>query len=102
MCVRARSVSGHPEGPYRAMECEEGLSLQIYEGVDTLDKLFRHAVAKFKHLPCLGTRDIISQEDEKQPDGKVFQKVHLNTRARRIATSRANIPDVEVQVELAA
>ncbi|XP_072532761.1 long-chain-fatty-acid--CoA ligase 4b [Salminus brasiliensis] len=76
-CVRARSVSGHPEGPYRAVECVDSLVQQGFEGVDTLDKLFRHAVAKFKHTPCLGTRNVVSKENETQPDGKVFQKLVL-------------------------
>uniref|UniRef100_A0A8B9HQ13 long-chain-fatty-acid--CoA ligase n=1 Tax=Astyanax mexicanus TaxID=7994 RepID=A0A8B9HQ13_ASTMX len=93
-CVRARSVSGHLEGPYRAVDCEEALVRQDFEGVDTLDKLFRHAVAKFKQTPCLGTRSIISKENETQPDGKVFQKLVLGE------YSWKSYEEVEHEVEL--
>uniref|UniRef100_A0AAY5EGH9 long-chain-fatty-acid--CoA ligase n=1 Tax=Electrophorus electricus TaxID=8005 RepID=A0AAY5EGH9_ELEEL len=75
--IRARSVSGNPEGPYRAVESAQALAWEMFEGVDTLDKLFRHAVSRFKHTPCLGTRELLSQDTEVQPDGKVFQKLVL-------------------------
>uniref|UniRef100_A0AAR2JQ49 long-chain-fatty-acid--CoA ligase n=1 Tax=Pygocentrus nattereri TaxID=42514 RepID=A0AAR2JQ49_PYGNA len=94
VCVRARSVSGHPEGPYRAVDSVEALAKQGFEGVDTLDKLFRHAVTNFKQFPCLGTREIISQEKETQPDGKVFQKLVLGE------YSWKSYEDVEREVEL--
>ncbi|XP_047665046.1 long-chain-fatty-acid--CoA ligase 4b [Tachysurus fulvidraco] len=76
-CVRACSVSGGPEGPYRAVQCVKHLVQQEFEGVDTLDKLFRYAVDTFTHLPCLGSREVISYDNETQPDGKVFQKLVL-------------------------
>ncbi|XP_066514320.1 long-chain-fatty-acid--CoA ligase 4b [Hoplias malabaricus] len=75
--VRARSVSGGPEGPYRAIESLDALVQEGFEGVDTLDKLFRRAVSSYSNSPCLGTRDILSLEREPQPDGKVFQKLVL-------------------------
>ncbi|KAF7689044.1 long-chain-fatty-acid--CoA ligase 4b [Silurus meridionalis] len=76
-CVRAHSVSGHPEGPYRAVQCVDGLVQQELEGVDTLDKLFCYAVSRFTNSPCVGSREILSQDNETQPDGKVFQKLVL-------------------------
>ncbi|XP_053474375.1 long-chain-fatty-acid--CoA ligase 4b [Ictalurus furcatus] len=76
-CVRARSVSGNPEGPYRAVQCLDGLVQQEFEGMDTLDKLFRYAVGKFTHSPCIGSREVLSLENETQPNGKVFQKLVL-------------------------
>ncbi|XP_076843714.1 long-chain-fatty-acid--CoA ligase 4b [Brachyhypopomus gauderio] len=76
-CVRARSTSGHPEGPYRATDSMHALARETFEGVDTLDKLFRHAVSKFKDTPCLGTRELLSCETEVQPGGKVFKKLVL-------------------------
>ncbi|XP_060768935.1 long-chain-fatty-acid--CoA ligase 4b [Neoarius graeffei] len=75
--VRACSVSGSPEGPYRAVQCLDGLVQWEFEGMDTVDKLFRYAVDRFTHSPCVGTREILSQENETQPDGKVFQKLVL-------------------------
>lgn len=76
-CERARSISGSPEGPYRAIESVDALVAQGFEGIDTLDKLFLHAVKKFGHAPCLGTREVLSEEDETQPNGKIFKKLVL-------------------------
>uniref|UniRef100_A0A8C2EUT1 long-chain-fatty-acid--CoA ligase n=1 Tax=Cyprinus carpio TaxID=7962 RepID=A0A8C2EUT1_CYPCA len=75
--VRARSLSGRPEGPYRAVESADALVTQDFEGVDTLDKLFVHAVKRFGQASCLGTREVLSEEEEKQPNGKIFKKLVL-------------------------
>lgn len=78
-CERARSISGCPEGPYRAVESTDALVTQDFEGVDTLDKLFVHAVKRFSKALCLGTREVLSEEEEKQPNGKIFKKVNSFT-----------------------
>lgn len=78
-CERARSISGSPEGPYRAIESVDALAALGFEGVDTLDKLFLHAVKRFSHAPCLGTREVLSEEEETQPNGKIFKKVNLSS-----------------------
>lgn len=44
---------------------------------DTLDKLFEFAIDKFGDKQCLGTREIIDEEDELQPNGRVFKKYVL-------------------------
>ncbi len=75
-CERAQSISGRPEGPYRAVESADALVTQDFEDVDTLDKLFVHAVKRFSKAPCLGTREVLSEEEEKQPNGKIFKKVN--------------------------
>lgn len=75
-CERARSTSGRPEGPYRAVESVDGLTTQNFDGIDTLDKLFVHAVKRFSQAPCLGTREVLSEEEEKQANGKLFKKVN--------------------------
>uniref|UniRef100_W5K1X0 long-chain-fatty-acid--CoA ligase n=1 Tax=Astyanax mexicanus TaxID=7994 RepID=W5K1X0_ASTMX len=75
--IKARSVSGHPSGPYRAVNSEQRLVSQLHEGVDTLDKVFEYAVKFFPERDCLGTREVLSEEDEVQPNGKVFKKVIL-------------------------
>lgn len=41
----------------------------------TLDKEFEYAVKQFPQRDCLGTREVLSEEDEVQPNGKVFKKV---------------------------
>ncbi|KAG7272934.1 hypothetical protein CRUP_002514 [Coryphaenoides rupestris] len=74
---RARSVSGEAQGPYRALAATKRLASTMHPGVDTLDKMFEHSVQSFTHRDCLGTRELISEEDEQQSNGKVLKKVIL-------------------------
>uniref|UniRef100_A0A671Y0H3 long-chain-fatty-acid--CoA ligase n=1 Tax=Sparus aurata TaxID=8175 RepID=A0A671Y0H3_SPAAU len=75
--IKARSVSGHPAGPYRAVNNQDKLVAWLHPGVDTLDKMFEYAAGRFPQRDCLGTREVLSEEDELQPNGKVFKKVIL-------------------------
>ncbi|XP_015234273.1 PREDICTED: long-chain-fatty-acid--CoA ligase 3-like [Cyprinodon variegatus] len=75
--IKARSISGHPAGPYRAINSQEKLVALVQPGVDTLDKMFEYAARRFPNRDCLGTREVLSEEDEPQPNGKVFKKVIL-------------------------
>lgn len=50
----------------------------IQDKLDTMEKVFCSAVSQHKNKPALGTRVIISEEDEMQPDGKIFKKVHFS------------------------
>lgn len=77
MRVKARTTSGNREGPYRSVDHFDSLAREDLPGKDTLDKLFRYAVERFGPAHCLGTRDILSKENEVQPSGKVFKKVYL-------------------------
>lgn len=73
--IKACSVSGNPAGPYRAINSQEKLVAWLQPGVDTLDKMFEYAARRFPKRDCLGTREVLSEEDEPQPNGKVFKKV---------------------------
>ncbi|KAG7215132.1 hypothetical protein INR49_022748 [Caranx melampygus] len=75
--AKARSVFGCPEGPYRAVSATKRLVTSMHPGVDTLDKVFEYAAMRFPERDCLGTREVISEEDEQQSNGKVFKKVVL-------------------------
>ncbi|KAM6970342.1 long-chain-fatty-acid--CoA ligase 3a [Aplochiton taeniatus] len=75
--LKAQSVSGRPEGPYRDVGATKGLVSALQPGMDTLDKVFEYAAQRFPHRDCLGTREVISEEDERQGNGKVFKKVIL-------------------------
>ena len=44
---------------------------------DTLEKMFRHVTKLHKTKPCLGTRQILGEEEEVQPNGKVFKKYKM-------------------------
>ncbi|XP_057705721.1 long-chain-fatty-acid--CoA ligase 4 isoform X3 [Corythoichthys intestinalis] len=75
--VKARSTTGRAEGPYRCVDRFESLAKEDLPGKDTLDKLFTFAVERFGDSPCLGTRELLSEENEKQPNGKIFKKLIL-------------------------
>jgi len=45
--------------------------------LNTMEKVFSHAVGKFNDRQSLGTREILGEEKEAQPDGKVFAKYNL-------------------------
>uniref|UniRef100_A0A673LBL2 long-chain-fatty-acid--CoA ligase n=1 Tax=Sinocyclocheilus rhinocerous TaxID=307959 RepID=A0A673LBL2_9TELE len=75
--VKARSISGHPSGPYRDVGALGALATCLQPGVSTLDRVFESSVCRNPHLNCLGTRELLSEEDETQEDGRVFKKVIL-------------------------
>ncbi|KAL0175103.1 hypothetical protein M9458_031071, partial [Cirrhinus mrigala] len=72
--VKARSVSGQPSGPYRDVGALRSLASCIQPGVNTLDRVFESSMSRNPHLDCLGTRELLSEEDETQEDGRVFKK----------------------------
>jgi len=45
--------------------------------VDTITKAFNYAVTKYGSKRCLGTRQVLGEEDEIQANGKVFKKLSL-------------------------
>jgi len=45
--------------------------------VDTVTKAFNYAVSKHGAKRCLGTREVLGEEDEVQNNGKVFKKLSL-------------------------
>lgn len=75
--IKAKSTTGRAEGPYRSVDHFDSLANEDFPGKDTLDKLFNHAVQRFGSAHCLGTRDVLSEENEVQPSGKVFKKLIL-------------------------
>ncbi|KAK2849411.1 hypothetical protein Q5P01_009245 [Channa striata] len=75
--IKARSTSGNAEGPYRSVDHFDSLAREDFPGKDTLDKLFEHAVQRFGQARCLGTRDVLSEETEIQPTGKLFKRLIL-------------------------
>ncbi|NXG34826.1 ACSL4 ligase, partial [Dromaius novaehollandiae] len=77
--LKAKPISDKPGSPYRSVAHLESLANINIPGADTLDKLFDHALAKFGKKDCLGTRELLSEENEMQPNGKVFKKLILGT-----------------------
>lgn len=52
----------------------------VKNGIDTMEKVLQYAVKKYPDKKCLGTREILAEEDEQQPDGRMFKKVSLDSR----------------------
>lgn len=47
----------------------------VKDKIDTLQKVFQYSVHKYTESYCLGTRDILAEEDEVQKNGRIFKKV---------------------------
>jgi long-chain acyl-CoA synthetase len=47
----------------------------LFAECSTVDDLFRRAVQLYARDRCLGSRQVLSEEEEKQPNGKIFKKV---------------------------
>ncbi|XP_063061074.1 long-chain-fatty-acid--CoA ligase 3a [Engraulis encrasicolus] len=77
--VKARSVGRGegPEGPYRDLDAINKLAHTITPGMHTLEQVLESSVRRFPSRHCLGTRELLREEDEEQSNGKVFKKVIL-------------------------
>ncbi|XP_077296277.1 acyl-CoA synthetase long-chain isoform X2 [Arctopsyche grandis] len=49
----------------------------LREDINTMDKMLRAVVFVHGQQRCLGTREIINEEDEIQPNGRVFKKYNM-------------------------
>ncbi|XP_046657641.1 long-chain-fatty-acid--CoA ligase 4-like [Daphnia pulicaria] len=49
----------------------------LQDKIDTMEKVFRFAVRQHGQKSALGTREILAEEDEMQPNGRVFKKFLL-------------------------
>ena len=54
-----------------------GLDHFLAENIQTMDKCFDYAVNQHSYKPMVGTREILSEEDEKQADGRVYKKWNM-------------------------
>ncbi|XP_078068048.1 long-chain-fatty-acid--CoA ligase 4 isoform X2 [Mustelus asterias] len=75
--LKAKATSDKPGSPFRSVDHFESLAKMDFPGLDTLDKLFEAAVKQFQKQNCLGTRELLSEENEVQINGKVFKKLIL-------------------------
>ncbi|KAH7941340.1 hypothetical protein HPB49_012401 [Dermacentor silvarum] len=65
---------GDPSSPYMR---PEKLEIECLKGVQTLDEATRKAIRLYPERPALGTRPVLGQSEEKQPNGSVFKKLVL-------------------------
>ncbi|XP_057366617.1 long-chain-fatty-acid--CoA ligase 4-like isoform X3 [Daphnia carinata] len=62
----------------------------IQDNIDTMEKVFRFAVRQHGQKAALGTREILAEEDEIQPNGRVFKKFVLGSYQWRSFTQMEN------------
>ena len=72
---QAKQVSEEPNAPYRTVDNFKELTTTLFKECETVDDLFTRAVGLYGPNECLGTRELLSEEDELQKNGKVFKKV---------------------------
>ncbi|XP_078403651.1 long-chain-fatty-acid--CoA ligase 4 isoform X2 [Cetorhinus maximus] len=75
--IKAKATSDKAGSPFRSVDHFDSLAKMDFPGLDTLDKLFEAAVKNFQKQNCLGTRELLSEENEVQANGKVFKKLIL-------------------------
>ncbi|XP_037090567.1 long-chain-fatty-acid--CoA ligase 4-like [Pollicipes pollicipes] len=75
--IRARPVP-NASCRYHNYDRPSGLQLTVKRlQLDTVEKIVRYAITKHAKKPCLGVREILGEENEKQPNGKVFKKFSM-------------------------
>lgn len=77
MRLQARVVAKDEHSiTYRSVESiGETHARMLRAKVDTMEKMLLFVVKTFPDKKCLGTRQILAEEDEVQPNGRVFKKV---------------------------
>lgn len=49
----------------------------VQSNIDTLEKMFKFMATTHTTKRCLGTREVLSEEDEMQANGKLFKKYKM-------------------------
>lgn len=71
-----RIVPGCTSITYRTVDKPKKIHIDMIRNkVDTLEKMFLYVSKIHANKRCLGTRQILGEEDEVQPNGRVFKKV---------------------------
>lgn len=64
---------------YRSVEKPGPIHVSLKrENIDTLEKMMSWISKKHNDKKCLGTREILAEEDEVQANGRIFKKVQLD------------------------
>ncbi|KAH8386859.1 hypothetical protein KR093_003075 [Drosophila rubida] len=74
--VKARIIKSDRHAlTYRTTEPPRSVHVKmLQENIDTLEKVCNYVAKTFANKNCLGTRQILSEEDEPQPNGRIFKK----------------------------
>uniref|UniRef100_A0A0K0EST5 long-chain-fatty-acid--CoA ligase n=1 Tax=Strongyloides stercoralis TaxID=6248 RepID=A0A0K0EST5_STRER len=66
-----------PTSPFRHVDSIDKLQTELFDNCPTLGHIWNKYCELYEELPCFGTREIITTENEKQADGRMFQKAEL-------------------------
>ena len=70
---------------YRSVDPPGPLHVMLErQKIDTLDKMLKWVTDMHSGKKCLGTRQILAEEDELQPNGRIFKKVKLKRKIHKI------------------
>jgi len=94
--VHARVEKRGPnETIYHSLEVNGPINVELKRhNLETMDAVFKHVTEKYGKDKCLGTRQILDEEEEIQPNGKSFQKYVLGDYHWR------SFSDLEVEAEM--
>lgn len=63
---------------YRSIDPPGKIHVKMLQAeLDTLEKMFKYVTKIHSTKRCLGTREILGEEDEMQPNGRVFKKYKM-------------------------
>jgi len=63
---------------YRSVDAPGEVHVKMLQSnIDTLEKMFKYVTKIHATKRCLGTREILSEEDEVQANGRVFKKYKM-------------------------
>lgn len=63
---------------YRSVDPPRDIHIKMLQSkIDTLEKMFNFCANVHSTKRCLGTREIFSEEDEVQPNGRIFKKYRM-------------------------
>ncbi|CAG9530770.1 unnamed protein product, partial [Cercopithifilaria johnstoni] len=68
--IKAKPIKG-PDSPWVNID---GPITKDFPGVDTADKLFTYVAKLYSDKLALGTRELLEVHEEKQPNGRIFEK----------------------------
>ena len=66
-----------PDDPSSPLVCVKQPEVEYWDNCNTIPEFFSRIVQKFGDKKCFGQRQLISEEEELQPNGKIFRKVVL-------------------------
>lgn len=75
--IKARPIAKDDKSiTYRSVDEPKEIHIMLErENIDTLDKIMLWITKEHKGKRCVGTRQILAEEDEIQPSGRIFKKV---------------------------